>query len=147
MFAVLNHFCAGFQVLLEDVGIGGLDSLVVILFKINNFEAELLVEFDRADVVHLYVSKTEWFLVISTSDESKGIDNLQEYVIEASIGFDVLENVIEHHCSNPQASVRIEAAEGHNVEASLIRNGINPTANSTNDDIIVIGEFRELSRL
>lgn len=55
--SVLNHFRAPFEVLLQDVRIGGLDSLVVILFKIHDLEPELLVELDGAFVVHLHMSK------------------------------------------------------------------------------------------
>jgi hypothetical protein len=56
--AVGNHIGVAFQVLLEDVSVGRLDSLVIILFQIDDFEAELLVELDGALVVHLHVSKT-----------------------------------------------------------------------------------------
>lgn len=55
--SVLNHFWPRLKILLEDVGVCGLDSLVVILFKVHDLEAELLVKLDGAFVVHLDVSK------------------------------------------------------------------------------------------
>lgn len=53
--SVLNHIT--FKIFLQDVGVSGADSFVVVLFEIDDFEAELFVEFDRTFIVHLDVSK------------------------------------------------------------------------------------------
>lgn len=55
--SILNHFA--FKVLLQHVGIGGTDSFVVILFKVDNFEAELFVKFNSTFVVDLDMSTRE----------------------------------------------------------------------------------------
>lgn len=71
--------------------------------------------------------------------------SLQKYVIKVSKQLDVLQDVVKHHCSDPQSSVWIETAESHNIEASLVCNHVDSTADSADDDIVVVSEFRELS--
>lgn len=50
-----------------------------------------------------------------------------------------VENVVEHECADAQSTVRIQASEGHDVKTSSFLRGVNSTANSTNNYIIVVG--------
>lgn len=141
--SILNHFA--FKVLLQHISVSGTDSFVVIFFQIDDFEAELFVELDRAFVVHLDVSEREesW----SGAGEIERWRNLQENVIKISVSLlDILEDVVQHDGSDAEPTVRVETAEGHDVEPPLIGDSVDSAADRAYDDIIVISELCEFPR-
>lgn len=87
--AIRDHLRADFKVLLKDISVGWLDSLVIILFEINNFESELLIKLDGAIVVHLDVP-TNMKIVMRQIQEYACCVNSQEYVVEVTVSLNVL---------------------------------------------------------
>lgn len=62
-----------FEILLQNVGIGWFDALIVMLLRFDNLKVELLVELNGTAVVHLNVSATipeEKMVIWSQSYES-----------------------------------------------------------------------------
>jgi hypothetical protein len=139
----LDHFA--FKVLLKHISVGRTYSFVVILFQINDFETELLVEFDCAFIVHLDVSAKREIEVEVMGMRGKG-HNLQENVVKVCVGFDILEDVIQHNGSDSESPVRIQTAQSHYVQSPLVCNAIDSAANRTYDDVIVISELCKFSR-
>lgn len=102
------------------MGIRWLDPFVVVLARFDDFEAELFVELDRVLVVDLHV---------------------QENTVKVGVpAADVVEDVFHHFGADPQATVRGQAPEGHDVEAaSGGLGGVDTAANGTDHHVVVVG--------
>jgi hypothetical protein len=50
----------------------------------------------------------------------------QENVVEISVDFDELQDVIEKNAADAESSVGREAAQGHDVEAPLVGRSVDP---------------------
>lgn len=65
--AILKHRRATFKILLKNVGICWLDSLIVVLFQIDDLEAKFLIELDGAHIIHLDMPKMKGVVILYRS--------------------------------------------------------------------------------
>lgn len=72
---------------------------------------------------------------------------LQKYTVEVSVFFDIIENMIDHNGANAKSTIRIQTAQCHYVQTSLVLWCINAAAYSTHNNVIVISQFRQFARI
>jgi hypothetical protein len=119
----LNRFT--FEALLKNVRVGRRNSLVIVLFEIHDFKAELFVEFDSAFIVDLDVTAMERRKLVGV-DLVFSASYSQEDVVEISVHFDELQDVIQKNAADAEPSVGREAAQGHDVQAPLVGRSVDP---------------------
>ena len=110
------------------MSVRGLDPLVVLLLRLDDVEAGLLVEVDGTLVVHLDV-------------EEDGVD--------VAVLFDDAHNVVEHRLAHPEPAVGGQAAQGHDVELPRPRVGVgvDAAADGAHDDVVEEGQLGEFASL
>ena len=146
----LGLITVSFKEFLQDVGICRLNPLVVLLFRLHDVKAELLVELDSALVVDLDV------------EEDGGV---------VAVLLDDVEHVLQHLGADVESAVGSQAAQGHDIKLggifqvwNMIRRmtqsprrrlphlparalHVDPTAHGPHHDIVEVGQLGELPRL
>lgn len=137
------------EILLQHVRVGRFDAFVVVLLGFHNLEVELLVELNGALVVHLHVPAHKSEMVsneIPTKPCFSAATHSQKDAIEVAIILDNLQDVIDHHRTDAEPTVRRQAAQRHNVHAPQIVAGLDATAHRADDDVIVVRQLGHLAR-
>lgn len=73
--------------------------------------------------------------------------HLQENTIEISVRLDEIQNVIDHNGTDAQSTVRRQAAQRHYVQSPLVLGCVDATANGTDHNVIVVGQFGQFAGL
>eukprot|EP00916_Digyalum_oweni_P022875 GHVL01037905.1.p2 GENE.GHVL01037905.1~~GHVL01037905.1.p2 ORF type:complete len:105 (-),score=4.13 GHVL01037905.1:96-410(-) len=69
---------------------------------------------------------------------------MQEDVVQIAVIFTDLQHVFQHCRANAETSVGGQAAQGHDVETTLVLRRIHTTTHSADHDVIVVRQFCQL---